>query len=309
MREPFFKIDLNMKKIFSLIVALLFVGSVSATGEDKIEAINFGVEVGAHVLTKDVEPPSNVRFGKYGVHAYYIPWHIGVLGEYMFGNGMFGLSTGLRLTTYTAFLGREGEFSYEWNVDPDAEKGEYVSITSIKQANNYLGVPLQFRILFVKPDNIVRPYFKLDLSFCWLVANRNTISFTNEDEPARYIDIINENLGDPEKFSSTLDFAYGLRIGRDPFYVNAEIHFPSFLLTSSPVSFFGTSDLTMLNFGAKIALQVPVYWTDYVEKKKHNGKTAAQRKEEKIQQEYIPTNDFENVPNEDDSNGEFTPEY
>jgi hypothetical protein len=217
---------------------------------------------------------------------------------------MFGISSGIRLTTYTAFFGKdEWNTIYEWNVAPETEEGDYVFVHKIKQANNYLGVPLMFRIFFNHHDKILRPYFTLDLAFNFLVANKNTIEFAKEGESLDYVEKINKNLGDPEKFNSTLDFSYGLRIGRDPFYVNAELHFPSFLLTDSPVSFFNSTDLTMLNFGVKVAMQVPIAWGEYLKKDKEDAKV-----EEKIQSEYAPSpNDFEQQPLEDDSNGVFTP--
>lgn len=298
-----------MRKLAIAITSFcLFIGFGSAYASTKegseIEKLNFGVEVGAHVLTKDVTPPENVRFGERGSHAYYIPWQIGINAEYLFGNCMFGISSGIRLTTYTAFFGKdEWNTIYEWNVAPETEEGDYVFVHKIKQANNYLGVPLMFRIFFNPHDKIVRPYFKLDLAFNFLVANKNTIEFAKEGESLDYVDKINKNLGDPEKFNSTLDFSYGLRIGRDPFYVNAELHFPSFLLTDSPVSFFNSTDLTMLNFGVKVAMQVPIAWGEYLQRDKDSAKA-----EEKIQSEYAPSpNDFEQQPLEDDSNGVFTP--
>ncbi len=302
-----------MKKIAVLFASLVFgAGIINAEEkENKIEKLNFGVEVGVHVLTKDVTPPQNVRYNGSDAQAYYVPWHLGVGVEYMFSNGMFGIGSGIRLTNYIAFLGRsnssrgQSPSAYEWNVDPSSEDGDYVDVRRIKQANNYLGLPVEFRIFFVPVENIVRPYFKLDLAFNFLIANKNTVTFVKEDTPLRYVNLIDENLGKPEKFNSTLDFAYGLRIGRDPFYVNAEIHFPSFLLTDSPVSFFDSSDLTMLNFGAKIGLQVPICWGDYVEKKGTKRQKAAK---EQIQAEYaIEQANFETQPAEDDSNGTFTP--
>ena len=306
-----------MKKIFSLLLMSLMCIAVSysqgtvakVVSEDKeltkIEVLNFGVEVGAHMFTNDVTPPRNVRLGAVNTHAYYIPWHIGATVEYLFANRMFGAGAGLRLTSYMAYLGRDRENSqyYQWNVDPDSDEGDYVDVHSIKQVNTYLGIPLQFRIFFVPQDKVVRPYFKMDLAFNLLVADKNTISFVDKDAPIAYIDKINEDLGTPEKFNSTLDFAYGLRIGKDPFYTNLEVHYPSFLLTDSPVSFFDASDLTRMNFGVRIALQVPIMWSDLNSKKRERA--------EDVQSEYIiDENTYkEQLPDKDDANGEFTPRY
>jgi hypothetical protein len=59
----------------------------------------------------------------------------------------------------------------------------------------------------------------------------------------------------------------------------------------------------MLNFGVKVAMQVPIAWGEYLKKDKEDAKV-----EEKIQSEYAPSpNDFEQQPLEDDSNGVFTP--
>lgn len=290
-----------MKKIALLMASAMLVCSTAwAEEQDKKEVLNFGVEIGAHVLTKDVTPPINVRFSEGGSHAYYIPWNIGAVAEYLFAKGMFGVGTGLRLTSYTAFYGRKTS-QYEWNMNPNGFEDQYVKLHYIKQSNNYLGFPVLFRMFFVPQKNIVRPYFKLDLAFNFLVVNKNTISFVNEDSPLSYIDKINDDLGTPEKFNSTLDFAYGLRVGKDPFYVNLEVHYPSFLLTDSPVSFFQTEDLNMLNFGVKLMLQVPIHWSEYKEEKPNT--------EEKIQSQYIiDENLMEQQPADDDSNGEFRPD-
>ncbi len=292
-----------MKRIALLIASVsLFWGTVWAEDiQEKQEVINFGVEVGVHVLTKDVVPPENVRFSDRGAHAYYIPWNIGAVGEFLFGKGMFGVGTGLRLTSYTAYYGgKKNTNAFEWNMDTESIDGEYVGLRYIRQSNNYLGFPVLFRIFFVPKENIVRPYFKLDLALNFLVANKNAIKFMDEDAPLAYIDKINEDLGVPEKFNSTLDFAYGLRVGKDPFYVNAEVHYPSFLLTDSPVSFFNSTDLTMMNFGFKLALQVPIHWDEY----KNTGKP----KGDEIQSEYIPDgNEMEQTPAENDANGIFRP--
>lgn len=291
-------LDVNsMKKIALFIISIAFsLDCLMAQNQEKKEIINFGVEVGAYVLTKDVAPPENVRFSERGAHAYYIPWNIGAMGEFLFGQGMFGVGTGLRLTSYTAYYGgKKSKHPYEWNMDPSTVDGHYIGLYSIKQSNNYLGFPVTFRIFFVPKEKVVRPYFKLDLAFNFLVANKNTIKFVEPDTPLNYIDQINNDLGDPEKFNSTLDFAYGLRIGKDPFYINAELHYPSFLLTDSPVSFFQTSDLTMLNFGFKVGLQVPISWREYKERPEV---------EEEIQSEMLPEgNEMEKHPI--DENGAF----
>lgn len=289
-----------MKKIALLIVsAALFFNTAWAEEQDKKEVLNFGVEIGVHVLTKDVTPPENVRFAELGVHAYYIPWNIGAVTEYLFGNGMFGVGTGLRLTSYTAFYGRKTSY-FEWNMRPESLEGDYVKLHNIKQSNNYLGFPVLFRMFFVPQTNVVRPYFKLDLGLNFLVVNKNTINFVEEDTPLTYVDKINENLGTPEKFNAPLDFALGLRVGKDPFYVNLEAHYPSFLLTDSPVSFFQTEDLNMLNLGVKLMIQVPIHWSEYKK---------APVEEETIKPQYIIDDSLnEQQPAEDDSNGVFTPD-
>lgn len=276
----------------------------------KVELFNFGVEAGVYVLTKDITPPKEVHILENALQGYYIPWHIGAIGEFLLGNGMFGLATGVRITPYNASLGVivDDRHYYNWDVST-TDDVELVTLYKIKQLNNYVGVPLQFRIFFVPYDKIVRPYFKLDMAFNWNVSTKTTVHFKNEADAATYEKRIIEQIGTPEKFNSTLDFAYGLRIGKEPVFVNAEIHFPSFLLTDSPISYFSASDLTMLNFGVKVAVQVPVWWTDYVDKK--NGKTVKgeqAQKDEMIQNEYIPQYDIEQQPAEDDSNGEFTPQ-
>ena len=182
----------------------------------------------------------------------------------------------------------------------------------------YLGFPVQFRLFCVPVNkeaitvkrgkerlyNAVRPYFKLDLAFNFNISSKNTFDFVEDDgNLLEYTEIMQEALGKAEKFNSALDLAYGLRFGTPewPCTLNAEIHFPTFLLTDSPVSFFEASDLTALNMGVKFSLQVPLI-------KNENAFKAKSKKIAKLetQQSFIP--ESEQQPAEDDSNGTYEEE-
>jgi hypothetical protein len=155
-------------------------------------------------------------------------WGIGLKAEYLVLENKLGISGGLRFSRYNTSLSSGENDYFLWMTGQEGLQTDYVRISSIKQYNNFLGIPLEFRIFFSPKEFPVRFYVKCGASFNYRLKTRNDIQFLNKR--MNYLEeTVNSQLEVPKlrSFYAIIPVSVGLKIGRRkaPRY-NVELYVP-----------------------------------------------------------------------------------
>ena len=180
----------------------------------------------------------------------------GVNYETYFNNDRLGFSAGLRFSQFTSEISAGWNQNYlVWLFRQDETYTDFLTIRSITQNNNYLGVPLSLRyILPRKRDSFFTQYFKLGTAINYCLSTNNSILFFDASM-SRHEDAVSEQIGKPNPLNALIYPAYGFKFGRmKNVWVNLEFIFPGFIIGNNAHPFVKTN----VGMGIQLAVQIPL---------------------------------------------------
>jgi hypothetical protein len=201
-----------MKKIKLFVMLLAFPLSLWAQEDEKrtheFSRLRFGADVGVEMFNGATSKHSNIRENQsYYVDPYYddmyycgymydsynyTRYNFGVKSEYSLNNRI-AAAAGLRFSVNTSKLGSDRNY-FLWKTEENNTTTNYVRISEIAQNNYYAGFPFELKFFPGKSDMFIRQYLKAGMLFNFLLASRNTVSFTDKSME-KYNDRIKEQIG------------------------------------------------------------------------------------------------------------------
>ena len=181
----------------------------------------------------------------------------GIKYESFFYKNRIGLTAGLRFSKSSSKITADerGKMYFFWLFRQDETTTDYLKIQEIKQKNNYLGIPLEFRyILKGDRDLFFNQYFKLGAAVNYCLSTSNSVSFW-DTAMNRYAGAVEKQIKKPNAINAWIYPAYGFKLGKmKNVWFNMEFHFPGFLIGKNAHPFFRSD----VGIGAELSVQIPV---------------------------------------------------
>lgn len=181
--------------------------------------------------------------------------YVGVKTEYLFAADKLSLSSGLRFSNIYNDISKATEDSYFYlRYNSSGTTTEYARVFAITESNNYLGIPLELRIIPLNYKN-VSLYCKLGAEFNVKLSSNIDLNFKDASMESSEADILNEMNVSVNNYYSTLNSAIGLRIRSHSLVnYNIEVLLPSFFITENNASLVSMDAFS----GIQFSMCVPV---------------------------------------------------
>ncbi|MDR0560593.1 MAG: hypothetical protein LBG92_10510 [Prevotellaceae bacterium] len=191
--------------------------------------------------------PKNIE-----VNREHVSWLAGIKAEYAFGNGHFGIASGLRISGLRYSLSSPYKYLL-WKIAQDDVYTDYVRLDRICQTNYSLGLPVELRIYPRNAKKFVKHYFKIGASFNCLLSTNNDIKFYDK-KMEHYKNAIEEKFVSPSPFNANIYSSYGIHLGKE-IHAGMEIILPGFVVGKNINSFVQSYS----ELGIRFSVDVPLY--------------------------------------------------
>jgi hypothetical protein len=231
--------------------------------------LRFGVDLGVEMFNGATSKHSNIRENQsyysdpyyddmyycgYMYDSYnYTRYNLGVKSEYSL-NHRIAAAAGLRFSVNKSKLGSDRNY-FLWKTEENNTATNYVRINEIAQNNYYAGFPFELKFFPGKSDMFIRQYLKAGMLFNFLLATRNTVSFTDKSME-KYNDKIKEQIGKPSFLSGYFYLGLGVKVGRmnHPFG-SIEVQLPLRMFKNKKLASFIEEPET--GFGLQTTIYIP----------------------------------------------------
>lgn len=144
--------------------------------------------------------------------------YIGFKYEYRLMSNLFGLSSGIRYSRMVTSIGRNSYLSsdpdyFYVNYSQSEMTTEYAKVLEINQKGDYLGIPLELRLLYPKKNHFLKFYYKAGCSFNFKIHSVSDISFFNKSMEQYQSDVI-KVLENASPNYTTFHVGAGVKIGK-----------------------------------------------------------------------------------------------
>jgi hypothetical protein len=252
-----------MRKILlSVFVLCLLAGPLSA--QEKVPVF-LSLETGADIIDNGIRDLEFIRqsasdydyYGDYAesISGLYYSFFTGIKEEFTLSSRI-SITTGLRYTHVHSSIGDSNSDRNKYMyllLSSSGTTTEFLKATSIRQDNDYLGIPIEFRY-YISHYHFFRSYLRMGAVINYRIQTKTDIVCAN-DAMAGYEKELTDRIEKPNSFYSIAYGGFGVRFGKE--YgpsLNIEAHVPSVIIT--PYS----STLTDANIGSgiEITLQIPL---------------------------------------------------